>query len=90
LDRLTEILKERHDTGAHGDTFISMSSGTFNAQPKRKQDPIDVLIGSDLSGLFGIPVVINDDLSFGTWKLINITTKNVIEMGTWLDRITTQ
>lgn len=83
MSRLDDILRERYETGSHGDVFITISRETWKAIPKKKRDVVNDLSDIDkLSNLLGIPVVINEDLKLNEWNLVNIKTKEVIETGT--------
>jgi hypothetical protein len=80
-DRLTEILHERHDTGAYADALLVMSKPTLAAFVAAL--PVDApLPSAPWNGvLWGIPLMLDAELPLGAWRLLERSTGDEIESG---------
>jgi len=93
--RLTQIARENHETGVHGQRYLAMTTATFDALIKRWPGDsgqrladqsglpyVGTVFGGSLVDLNAILVVADDSLPVGTWRLVDTATGDMIEQGT--------
>lgn len=87
LDGITEIVKERYQTGAYGNTHFAMSASTLAAlkavEPRWRQmpSPLPSFGLPPVDALLSIPIRADDELPDGEWRLIDNTTDEVLRSG---------
>lgn len=83
---LTELTKRRYETGDYGGTHLRMR----RADVEWMKSPAPVVpppawmptVPDPFSQLMAIPVVFDDDVPAGTWRLVDNTTGALVEDGT--------
>lgn len=83
LDRLTDILRERYQTGAHGGTYLEMSRATMEAMPRPAPTRPSYLPPDPLDALLSIPVVLANGMPLYEWRLRDVSTGAQVEYGRW-------
>lgn len=81
-DLIRVIVKKRYETGAYGNTHFEMRRedlDTFPREPRRSDFPIPP---APLGDLLSIPIVIDDALADGQWRLVDNTTNEILFTGT--------
>lgn len=90
LAELTEIVKRRYETGEYGHAHLKVTP-TILDEMRRRTPPPDpdayirrILYGGPLGDLMSIPVVVDDELPPGTWRLVDNSTGETLRAGTVL------
>jgi hypothetical protein len=87
FEQITAIVKHRWETGDYGHAHFRVTTGvnaTMRAQvPPSASRPGDAWSPplGQLSDLMAIPVVIDDTLEAGQWKLVDNSTSEVLRVG---------
>lgn len=80
---ITEIVRRRYTTGEYGGTHFRMPSALWaelrETVPPPGPEPL--FGGPRLDQLLAIPIVVDDELPAGTWRLVDTATKAVLFEG---------
>jgi hypothetical protein len=70
LERMNQLVKERHDTGAYGDCHFAIARDVA-WELRGAAVPLDrpPLLTCQLGDLMAIPIVLDDEAARGTWLL---------------------
>lgn len=83
MTTIKEIVKRRYESGAYGNAHFRMRREDFDVLPR---EPIRREFRPDPVGdLLSIPVVTDERLPAGQWRLIDNTTEDVLFMGSVTD-----
>jgi hypothetical protein len=81
--KITEIVKERYETGAYGRAHFRMAPDFWEAarsvlpKPARSRQPWE----PNLDALLAIPVVLDESLGPDEWRLVDTVTDEVLARG---------
>lgn len=86
MNELTELLRERHETWAHGHAVLRMSRASLDDFfASRPPAPTPRPWEPQTAWLTGIPVVVDDSVPAGRWRLNTPGTDDVLREGSLLD-----
>lgn len=89
LSELAAIIRERYETGAHGDVFLRVAPDTWEAirtaTPPRPTKPMWAPI--DVDALLQIPIVVDEDgeVPSMAWQLVTFVSKEIRRSGSVSD-----
>jgi hypothetical protein len=78
------IVKSRWETGAYGDVHFVMPEATWTSMPRPEPDPSAMPtfgLPDPMRALLSIPIVRDDSMPAGSWKLVTNSTKDVRHEG---------
>ena len=83
---MTAIVKRRYETGEYGNAHFKVSPDVLSKMrehaPAPQPGPLRGWLGGDLLGvLLAIPVVVDEELPAGTWRLVENGTGRIIHGG---------
>jgi hypothetical protein len=80
---MTEIVKRRYETGEYGGTHFRMPSALWAAlrESAPPPSPAPLFGAANLDALLGIPIVVDEELPAGTWRLVDTVSKAVLFEG---------
>jgi hypothetical protein len=83
LDAITEIVKERYQTGAYGNAHFVMSRSVLEAAKAAGPPPAPRMPWEPrpLGDLLTIPVKVDDSMPNGAWRLVDNSTDEVLRSG---------
>lgn len=83
LTEINAIVKHRYQTGAYGNAHLKMPRPLWDdvcaTAPTPKPEP--AWWPGGLDALFGIPIVVDDTLPPGMWRLVDNTTREILQEG---------
>lgn len=83
IERLTAIARERYETGAHAGTHLviapSVRPALFARHPESNPAPWDP--SGAFARLVAIPVVVDEAVPPGGWRLVRDDDRSVVESG---------
>ncbi len=80
-DSLTRLVREHYESGRHGDAHLILSAETCTALPRSAPPSPFALPPSPFALLLGIPIVVDDRLQPGEWRLVGNAEGEVRECG---------
>jgi hypothetical protein len=86
LTEINEIVKRRYETGAYGNAHFKMPRSLWDdlraSMPPAEPEPDwRRAIGNPLGDFLSIPIVVDDTLPSGTWRLVDSSTGEVLHEG---------
>lgn len=80
---LTDLCKERAETGKYGSARFVMNQLTIDQMIAKYAKPVTVPSWEwSVNDIVGIPMVVDDSLPDGTWRLVDSVTHEVLYEGT--------
>jgi len=76
---LIDIVRNRYETGAYGNAHLVMARATMLSQPRGEQQPS--WLRNPLGDLLSIPVVVDDAMAVGAWRLVDNGSGETIHEG---------
>ncbi|HEY4375765.1 MAG TPA: hypothetical protein VGM93_01345 [Acidimicrobiales bacterium] len=84
LADLTRLARERYE-GQHGDAHLRVHPGVWDLMrrdvPAKTPEPFGGLFANPFAQLVGLPIVVDDDLPPGDWRLVAIGDGEVRQGG---------
>jgi hypothetical protein len=83
LSEIKGILQRHHETGVYGGCHFRLTPTAWAVirQATPPQPPLQPWMGASLHELLSIPIVIDDDLPDGEWRLVRPSTDEVLLSG---------
>lgn len=86
LTGMTEIVRHRFETGEYGNAHFKMPRSLWDemcaaAPPMAPEPAWRRALSSPLGDLLAIPVVVDDTLPPGTWRLVDSSTREILYEG---------
>jgi hypothetical protein len=82
FERINAIVKRRWETGAYGNAHFRLPDDLYRELRESSPPPKpSYLHGGPLGNLLSIPVVLDEELPPGVWRLVDNSTKEILFEG---------
>jgi hypothetical protein len=83
VTNLDDLVRERYETGAHGGTHLVVAPDVVESMPRKPRPPVWAPHHAEavIDGLLGIPILVDQDMGPGAWRLVDTATKKTLRWG---------